>query len=166
MKSLVRPILLVFCIAITTAIGKLAPFVDVSEAAGIHATHSGYWELFRDDFASGYLGIGQAWGDYDRDGWLDLYVTGNRDPSVLYRNDGAGGFTASPYSPQVALPDAETGGAVWADYDNDGWLDLYVLNHGANTLFHNQAGAGFVDVTARAGVGDAGKRHHGGLGRL
>ena len=157
MKSLVRPIPLILCIALTTAIGKLEPFVDVSDALGIQATHRGHWELFEDDFASGYLGIGQAWGDYDRDGWLDLFVTGNRDPSVLYRNDGAGGFVVSDLTPQLALSDVDTGGAVWADYDNDGWLDLYVLNHGANRLFHNQAGRGFSDVTARAGVGDAGK---------
>ena len=140
-----------------TAIGKLDPFVDVSATAGITATHRGDWQLFDDDFATGYLGIGQAWGDYDRDGWLDLYVTGNRDPSVLYRNQGDGTFSISDLTPQVALIDLDTGGAVWADYDNDGWLDLYVLNHGANTLFHNDGGGGFTDVTALAGVGDAGK---------
>ena len=61
-----------------TGIGKLEPFVDVSETKRASAaTHSGDWQLFDDDFLTGYLGIGQAWGDYDRDGWLDLYVTGN-----------------------------------------------------------------------------------------
>ena len=124
MKFALRLAALMLCIILLTAIGKLEPFVDVSEAAGIAATHSGYWELFEDEFASGYLGIGQAWGDYDRDGWLDLYVTGNRDPSVLYRNQGDGTFAVSQLSPQVALEDVDTGGAVWADYDNDGWLGL------------------------------------------
>ncbi|MDE2852919.1 MAG: CRTAC1 family protein [Chloroflexota bacterium] len=157
MKSLVRLAILILCISFLTAVGKLEPFADVSESAGISATHSGDWQLFDKDFITGYLGIGQAWGDYDRDGWLDLYVTGNRDPSVLYRNNGDGTFSRSDLSPQVALADAETGGAVWADYDNDGWLDLYVLNHGANTLFHNDGGRGFTDVTERAGAGDAGK---------
>ena len=57
----------------------------------------------------------------------------------------------------MALADAWTGGAVWADYDNDGWRDLYVLTHGANVLFRNEAGTGFRDVTAAAGVGDTGK---------
>ncbi len=150
-------VLLAAFVVAAVAIGRLEPFVDVSEAAGISAGHRGHWELFDDDFASGYLGIGQAWGDYDRDGWLDLYVTGNRDPSVLYRNNGDGTFSVSDLTPQVALPDVDTGGAVWADYDNDGWLDLYVLNHGANVLFHNEGGRGFADVTAQAGAGDAGK---------
>ncbi len=157
MKLLLRLLLSILAITLLTAIGKPEPFVDVSESAGVTATHNGHWELFEDDFATGYLGIGQAWGDYDRDGWLDLYVTGNRDPSVLYRNNGDGAFAVSELSLQVALEGAETGGAVWADYDNDGWLDLYVLNHGANTLFHNDGGRGFSDVTARASVGDAAK---------
>ena len=157
MPRQVKNILMLLCLIPLTAIGKLEPFADVSAAAGITATHRGNWELFEDDFATGYLGIGQAWGDYDRDGWLDLYVTGNREPSVLYRNNGNGTFSISQLTPQVALADVNTGGAVWADYDNDGWLDLYVLNHGANTLFHNDGGGGFTDVTMSAGVGDAGK---------
>ena len=150
-------LLLLPSLLLATAIGPLEPFVDVSEAAGLQATHRGDWELFEDDFAEGYLGIGQAWGDYDRDGWIDLYVTGNQDANILYRSTGDGRFAISPLAPQVALTDALSGGAVWADYDNDGWLDLYVLNHGANTLFHNENGAGFRNVTMQAGVGDPGK---------
>jgi hypothetical protein len=46
---------------------------------------------------------------------------------------------------------------VFGDYDNDGWPDLYVVNQGANTLFHNDGGAGFTDVTALANIGDEGK---------
>ena len=153
----VKGILLGLCVLCLLGIGKLDPFVDVSESAGIRATHRGEWELFEDDFAEGYLGIGQAWGDYDNDGWLDLYVTGNLDPNVLYRNNGDGTFSESEFSAQLRLEQALSGGAVWVDYDNDGWQDLYVLNHGANTLFHNQGGTGFVDATERAGVGDAGK---------
>ena len=105
----------------------------------------------------GYLAIGQAWGDYDRDGWIDLFVTGNLDPNVLYRNEGDGSFSLSPFSPQLRLPDVPSGGATFADYNNDGWLDLYILNFGANRLFRNEGGAGFTDVTLAAGVGDTGK---------
>ncbi len=130
-------------------------FVDVSEAAGIVAGHRGMWDP--DDAREGYLAIGQAWGDYDRDGWLDLYVTGNLLPNTLFRNQGDGTFAVSPHSSLLSLPDVPSGGATFADYDNDGWLDLYVVNHGANRLFRNEAGAGFRDVTARAGVGDRGK---------
>ncbi len=141
---------------------QLPIFHDVSAAAGITATHRGLWD--DKETRQGYLAIGQAWGDYDRDGWLDLYVTGNLDPNVLYRNNQDGSFSVSEFSPSLSLPDRASGGVVWADYDNDGWLDLYVLNYGANTLFRNEAGAGFRDVTLEAGLGDTGKGTSGTFG--
>ncbi|MEZ4616756.1 MAG: VCBS repeat-containing protein [Caldilineaceae bacterium] len=97
-------------------------------------------------FTDGYLAMGQAWGDYDNDGRIDLYVTGGQAPSVLYHNQGDGTFAESALSVTVSLPDRWTGGAVWADYDNDGWRALYVLVHGANVLFHNNGGS-FTEVT-------------------
>ncbi|MCY4355463.1 MAG: CRTAC1 family protein [Truepera sp.] len=133
-------------------------FVDVSEEAGIGALHEATWEEFSgENFTRGYLATGQAWGDYDNDGWVDLYLTGGLNPSTLYRNDGDGTFSISEHSGEVGLPDVWTGGAVWADYDNDGFKDLYVLANGANVLFHNEAGQGFQGVTQAAGVGDTGK---------
>ncbi len=136
---------------------QIEPFANVSKQAGITAKHGGDWQLFERGFDAGYLGVGQAWGDYDNDGWQDLYVTGNKYPNVLYHNNQDGTFSVSPYSESVSLPDVLTGGTIWADYDNDGWQDLYVVNFGANTLFHNNQGKGFVDVTDVAGVGDTGK---------
>ncbi len=130
------------------------PFVDVSEEAGVTAIHQGIWDA---KGGVGYLGVGQAWGDYDNDGWVDLFVTGNRAHNVLYLNNQDGTFSVSPLTGEVSMPDAVTGGAVWADYDNDGWPDLYVLAEGANALFHNDAGTGFTDVTAVAGLGDTGE---------
>ncbi|MCO5197422.1 MAG: CRTAC1 family protein [Anaerolineae bacterium] len=97
---------------------------------------------------------GQAWGDYDQDGYLDLYVTRDNDANLLFHNNGDGTFSRSPLWQSVALPDAASAGASWADYDNDGWPDLYVMNWGTNTLFHNQAGQGFTNVTNSAGVGN------------
>jgi hypothetical protein len=130
-------------------------FVDVSDSAGIDATHRAIWDP--EGSVRGYLAVGLAWGDYDNDGWVDLYLTGNLDPNVLYHNKGDGTFRLSPLSHEVSLPDATSGGADWVDFDNDGWLDLYVVNYGANALFKNDAGQEFIDVTATAGVGDAGK---------
>ncbi len=118
-------------------------FVDVSRAAGVVQTRQG------DERA-----IGQAWGDYDQDGWLDLYVTDPEGPNRLFRSNGDGTFSRSPLAEQVALPDAYSGGATFVDYDNDGWPDLYVVNWGANVLFRNEGGQRFVDVTEVAGVGD------------
>jgi len=127
------------------------PFVDVSEQVGIDAVHESVWD-YEDIF--GYLGVGQAWGDYDNDGWLDLYVTGNQSENVLYHNNQDGTFSVSPLSLAVNVQLLLSGGATWADYDNDGWQDLYVLVKGRNILFHNDEGKGFSNVTNEAGVGD------------
>ncbi len=126
--------------------GAGAPFSDVTASAGISAQHH-----------IRYLVTGQAWGDYDGDGFPDLYVTDSAGPNTLYRNDGDGTFSVSPYSAAVALLGVESGGAVFGDYNNDGFKDLYVLNRGANTLYRNDGGQGFTDVTASAGVGDGGQ---------
>jgi len=133
-------------------------FADVSESSGITATHHAVWddsapELYKD----GYLAAGSAWSDYDNDGWVDLFVTGNLDPNVLYHNNQDGTFSVSDFSEILSLPDVPSGGAVWADFDNDGWRDIYVLNMGANRLYRNLEGHGFEDVTLSAGVGDIGK---------
>jgi len=85
---------------------------------------------------------GVAWGDYDGDGHLDLYVS-NDGANMLLRYDG-GAFTDVTASP---LDDGGDGaGVAWGDYDNDGDLDLYLANNGANRLFRND-GAGFADAT-------------------
>jgi ASPIC and UnbV/FG-GAP-like repeat/Immunoglobulin domain len=81
---------------------------------------------------------GCNWGDYDNDGWLDLFVAnlaGKND--FLYHNNGDGTFTKITNS--VAVNDAASSwAAAWGDYDNDGFLDLFVSNRdGANFLYHN-----------------------------
>lgn len=134
------------------AVGPLPPptfpvFEERTAAAGIDMPHR---------MIDSYLSMGTAFGDYDRDGDLDLYLTNARGPNRLYRNRGDGTFEESPVSGQVALVSHSSGGCVFADYDNDGFPDLYVCGMGSNVLLHNDAGLGFTDVTALARVGDAG----------
>jgi predicted outer membrane repeat protein len=94
---------------------------------------------------------GCAWGDYDDDGDLDLYIA-NRGVNGLYRNDGGGVF-ADVTSPP--LDDPSTGHtATWIDCENDGDLDLYVINNGANKLLRNDGGV-FADATSGP-LGDSG----------
>ncbi len=96
--------------------------------------------------------------DYDKDGWEDLYFTNSRDGSMnaLYRNLGNGKF--QNVAPQLGLADvnkAGTGvsmGAIWGDYDNDGYDDLLLYKWGKPELFHNEAGKGFVNVTEQSGL--------------
>ncbi len=132
-------------------------FVDVSAAAGIPP---GRW------------GSMAAVADFDRDGFLDLYVVRMGDqeatvprpnyaatngvPSTLYRNNGDGTFTDVTRHARVG----NTGwgmAAAWADYDGDGWPDLYVANEfGANALYHNERDGTFSERAATAGVVDGG----------
>jgi hypothetical protein len=98
------------------------------------------------------VSTGVAWGDYDNDGDLDVYVSNCYDPNKLYRNDGGGIFTDVTSSP-LDDPDCSYG-VAWGDYDNDGDLDLYVANCGtANRLFRNDGGGNFSEATSGP-VGD------------
>lgn len=96
--------------------------------------------------------------DFDRDGWADIYVTnsGEGSKNSLYRNMANG--TLKDVAPEMGLADLNqiaTGvsmGAVWGDYDNDGYEDLFLYKWGRPELFHNDGGHGFTRVTEKAGL--------------
>lgn len=109
-------------------------------------------------------GGGGLFFDFDNDGWMDIYLV-NSGPSdfydpktpirnALYRNNGDGTFTDVTDKAGVAC--GRMGhfgmGAAAADYDGDGWQDLYVTNYGANVLFRNNGNGTFANVTDTAGV--------------
>jgi len=101
-------------------------------------------------------------GDFDRDGWQDLYVPsggGGGDPDYLFINDGDGTFTDR--AAEWGLTDVHMGkGAAVGDYNNDGWLDIYVTSGGSGVtgtpgnhrLYRNSGAGTFVDVAQSAGV--------------
>jgi hypothetical protein len=104
------------------------------------------------------MGAAVAVADFDRDGWQDVYVTNSGEGSHnrLYRNTGQGAFVDVAASVGVAdVNQRGTGvsmGAVWGDYDNDGWEDLLLYRYGRPELFHNEQGHGFTPVGERAGL--------------
>jgi hypothetical protein len=95
-----------------------------------------------------------AWGDYDNDGLIDLFVPFTDRPDVLYKNMGDGTFADVAVSVGIVDPPLTGGeGAVWADYDNDGDLDLYVSNvDSANAFYQNNGDGTFVEISKTAGV--------------
>ncbi|MFC2076467.1 FG-GAP-like repeat-containing protein, partial [candidate division KSB1 bacterium] len=101
-------------------------------------------------------GLGSAWGDYDGDGDLDLYLANGSSYNRLFRNNGDGGFTE--VGETAGVRDFDPGrGVAWADYDSDGDLDLYVANESfANWLYQNNGDGTFTNMAQTAGVDDNG----------
>ena len=120
--------------------GELS-FTDVTEASGLTASD---------------YGMGVTAGDYDNDGWVDLYVT-NFGPNRMLRNNGPGETGVVTFTevtqetgtedPRWSVP------AIFIDYDRDGWLDLFVGNYIAADLVHRQICRDFVGAQDYCGPG-------------
>jgi hypothetical protein len=145
-------------------------FTDVSDKVGLGG-ENGFW-------------TGAAWGDFDRDGYLDVYVCGyvkyvkpqgdesrsqynvevpvsinpssfTAERNLLYRNNGDGTFTEIGEAAHVDGDDGKSLSAVWCDFDDDGWPDLYVANDVSdNVLFRNIEGMAFEEISRSAFVAD------------
>ena len=132
---------------------------DVTEEAGIVFVHR------RGASAAKYLpesmGSGVAILDYDGDGWMDLYFVQSGDledaevdgSDRLYRNLGGGRFEDVTQRARIEASGYGQG-VVAADYDGDGWTDLYLTNFGPNQLWRNRGDGTFEEVAATAGVAD------------
>ena len=114
-----------------------------------------------------YYGLGAIWGDYDNDGWLDLYVANDGSPNYLYKNNRDGTFSDVSFESGTSYSGAgvEQGsmGVTWGDYDNDGKLDLFTTNFDSepNALYQNLGSKGFLDVSLEAKVGQPSKPYVG-----
>lgn len=120
-------------------------FKDVSEISGIAKP-------------KGHYSLGVLTGDFNNDGWTDIYVACDQTPSLLYMNNGDGTFEEEALLRGAALDEhgkALSGmGATAADYDGDGWLDIFRTNFSdeRETLYRNRGNGDFDDVTAAAGL--------------
>jgi hypothetical protein len=161
---LTAPLLLAGCSGKGGAPGQAVSgvhFTDVTASAGIHFQHtSGASGRF---YLPETVGAGCAFLDYNQDGKPDLFfVNSSRLPGyahpgpfypALYRNNGDGTFT-DVTKPAGLTVDSYGMGVAIADYDGDGFEDLYLTALGPNHLFHNNGNGTFTDVTRKAGVGD------------
>jgi len=139
-------------------------FTDVTEEAGVSGTSASGKKLW---------GIAAAWVDFDNDGKLDLFVTNYLDwsfansrvcgppgkrlscsptfykgePNILYHNNGDGTFTDVSESMGISRYIGKGMGVAIADYNDDGWMDIFVANdNDRNFLFRNREGKGFDEV--------------------
>ncbi len=141
------------------AIGPIV-FENVIETSGVRFVMENNVSARKHQIETMLAGV--AVFDYNNDGLMDLYfVNGARLPEMdksdprywnrLYRNNGDGTF--SDVTEKAGVRGAGFGmGVAAADYDNDGWVDLYVTGVNRNQLFHNNGDGTFTDVTEKAGV--------------
>jgi hypothetical protein len=136
-------------------------FQDVAEEAGLTK-----WRHVmgtpEKSFIIETVGSGVGLIDYDRDGWLDIYMvngstydamSGKATPphAALFHNNHDGTFT--DVAAQAGVTNDRWGfGVAIGDFDNDGWPDIYVTNFGKNRLYHNNHDGTFTDVAEKAGV--------------
>ncbi len=134
---------------------------EVSKASGVDFTHQAPTldiKLAHIMPRIADMGAGVSVADFDRDGWQDFYVTnsGENSKNKLYRSNGNGTFEEVGEAMGVADVNRDgTGvsmGAVWGDYDNDGFEDLFVYKWGRAELFRNDNGKRFTNITERAGL--------------
>ncbi|HLV81224.1 MAG TPA: VCBS repeat-containing protein, partial [Chthonomonadaceae bacterium] len=156
---------------ITSSLGRGLPadypgttFSDVTRQAGITFQHF-YGK--RSSQLPEDMGSGAAWGDYNNDGYPDLFLVNEAGPltmtteqvkasparCALYHNNGDGTFTDVTDKAGLGGLKGCFMGAAWGDYDNDGYEDLFITAYGENRLFHNDGNGHFTEVTKKAGVG-------------
>jgi enediyne biosynthesis protein E4 len=159
-------------LAAASMVGAVAPqlpvYTDVTKESGVTFRHS-YGDRHLDNIVEG-TGGGVCLFDYNNDGLLDIYfVTGTWTKGVsdnegrnlrgklsnrLYKNLGGNKFADVTVEAGVDGNGVFSSGCAAADYDNDGFVDLYVLNYGANILYRNKGDGTFADVSERAGLAD------------
>jgi hypothetical protein len=106
-----------------------------------------------------YYGLGATWGDYDNDGWPDLFLADDATPNHLYHNNHNGTFSDEAMVAGIALNSEGQAlgsmGVTWGDYDHSGRLSMFVTEFAdqPNTLYHNQQTGGFEDVAMPSRLG-------------
>ena len=157
-------LLLLFAAAAALAAAQVAPaerwFEEITQKSGLTGRHSN--RQFKNPYAhimAGYtaLGAAVAVGDYDNDGFEDVFLTNSSEngKNYLYHNNGDLIFTEVTERAGVGNGnDAQnaTADALWLDYNNDGWLDLLVVRFGHNQLFKNLGKGKFKEVTVESGI--------------
>ena len=135
-------------------------FEEIGQKAGVRYTH--HTRVFSGDkadvlrmFTSG--GSAVAVGDYDNDGFDDLFLTDSDNGKACHLLHNNGNLTFTDVTEKAGVgkgndPTSIVADALWFDYDNDGWVDLLVARFGTPLLYHNEHNGTFKDVTAASGL--------------
>jgi hypothetical protein len=121
-------------------------FEEVSKKAGV-------------DDPEKYYGLGVTWGDYDNDGWPDLFVADDATPNHLYHNNHNGTFSDEAMVGGIALNSEGQAlgsmGVTWGDYDHSGRFSMFITEFAdqPNTMYRNQGVPGFEDVAMQSHLG-------------
>ena len=136
-------------------------FEDIADRSGLSKWHHTMGTPQK-QFIIETVGSGVGLLDYDNDGWLDIYLVNGSTyeaqsgkaaapHAALFHNNHDGTFT--DVAAKAGVTNERWGfGVAIADYDNDGWPDIYVSNYGKNRLYHNNHDGTFTDVAQKAGV--------------
>ena len=148
-----------------------AQFTNATDASGISFTR-GYLQPsvdsgIKQDGDVREFGGGVAAGDYDNDGWVDLFIVrGDIGPNLLYRNMGDNTFRDMAHEAGVAFTKSATenykhSGPGFADMDGDGYIDLFIggIESDPARVYRNDGDGTFTDVTAGSGLGDMNARY-------
>jgi len=133
-------------------------FVDITRQAGIRFQHN--TGAFGQKYLPETMGSGCAFLDYNNDGWQDILLVNGMDwPGhkrrvsfpALYRNNRNGTFSDATSEAGLAVEMYGMGVAI-GDYDNDGWVDIFISGLGSDRLFRNLGNGKFADMTQKAGL--------------
>lgn len=140
-------------------------FSDVTNDSGLHFTHER--AATQEKFLVEIIGGGCGWFDFDRDGWMDVFLVNSGSTPLfqpveplqhgLFRNNGNGTFTNVTPGSGVAQTGSFSMGMSVGDYNNDGYPDLYVTGFPRSFLFRNNRDGTFTDVTRKVGVSNEGR---------
>lgn len=108
----------------------------------------------------GHTSFGASWGDYNKDGFLDVFIVSRLFDSdtkfnTLYKNNGDGTFTDVSIEANLIQENSLSFCSAWIDYDKDGWQDIYISNdkiQNKNILYHNNQDGTFTNVAEAAGA--------------
>jgi hypothetical protein len=148
----VKPIAAVTALFFFSGVSYTVRFQNVAASAGLTRSFPNGGEKTK-QFILETTGSGAAFLDYDNDGLLDIFiVSGDGGVSRLYHNEGKGRFADVTEKMGLGGVSGWGQGVCAADYDNDGFTDLFVTYWGQNHLYRNVGGRRFEDVTERAGL--------------